>query len=164
MSAFQDETRERVIGAILLKKPKSMGRWDTYAAVITTRRMIFAQITKDMAKRAIEEAKQKAKAEGKGFLGQWSAQLGASFNYAQRYLNMEPSDILSETPGNFYIENGAIGEIKIKHERSMHGGPDELKMEISASSGRYDFELNSSGDVKLLKQVYGDRVKSPFIL
>jgi hypothetical protein len=142
-----------------------MGRWDTYAAVITTRRMIFAQVTKDMIKRATEEAKQKAKAEGKGFLGQWSAQLGASFSYAQRYLNMEPSDILSETPGNFYIENGAIREIKIKHERDeMHGGPDELKMEISASSGRYNFELNSSGDVKLLKQVYGDRVKSPFIL
>ncbi|MCC6028835.1 MAG: hypothetical protein LM591_01665 [Candidatus Korarchaeum sp.] len=99
MTAFQGETRERVIGAILLKKPKSMGRWDTYAAVITTRKMIFAQITKDMVKRATEEARQKAKAEGKGFLGQWSAQLGASFGYARRYLNMEPSDILSETQG-----------------------------------------------------------------
>jgi hypothetical protein len=164
MTAFQGETRERAIGAILLKKPKSMGRWDTYAAVITTRKMIFAQITKDIVKRAIEEARQKAKAEGKGFLGQWSAQLGASFNYARRYLNMEPSDILSETPGNFYIENDAIREIKIKRERSMHGGPDELKVEISASSGRYDFTLDNSSDVKLLKQVYGDRVRSPFIL
>jgi hypothetical protein len=46
----------------------------------------------------------------------------------------------------------------------MHGGPDELKVEISASSGRYDFTLDNSSDVKLLKQVYGDRVRSPFTL
>ena len=70
MTAFQGETRERVIGAFLLRKPKSLGRWDSYAAVLTTRRMIFAQITKDMVNRAVEEAKQRAKAEGKGFLGQ----------------------------------------------------------------------------------------------
>jgi hypothetical protein len=114
ISAFQSETRERVIGAILLRKPKSLGRWDSYAAVITTQRMIFAQITSDMVKEAIEKAKQQAKAEGKGFLGQWSAQLGATFNYIQKYLSMEPSAIISETPGNFYIENGAIRDIKIE--------------------------------------------------
>jgi len=163
MTAFQGETRERVIGAFLLRKPKSLGRWDSYAAVLTTRRMIFAQITKDMVNRAVEEAKQRAKAEGKGFLGQWSAQLGATFGYVQRYLSMEPSAILSETPGNFYIENSAISEIKLKERR---GGPKtqpEFEMEISSSSGKFVFTLDKNKDnVNTLKQVYGDRVKTPF--
>ncbi len=163
MSSFQDETRERVVGAILVRKSKSLGRWDSYAAVLTTRRMIFAQITKDMMKRAAEEAKQRAKAEGKGFLGQWSAQLGATLGYVQRYLSMEPSAILSETPGNFYIENSAIREIKLKEK---NGGPEtqpEFEMEISSSSGRFVFTLDKNKDnVNTLKQVYGDRVKTPF--
>jgi hypothetical protein len=166
ISAFQSETRERVIGAILLRKPKSLGRWDSYAAVITTQRMIFAQITSDMVKEAIEKAKQQAKAEGKGFLGQWSAQLGATFNYIQKYLSMEPSAIISETPGNFYIENGAIRDIKIKDKRVRDkGGYDELEAEISSSSGKFVFTLDRNMDnIKMLKQIYGDRVKTPFML
>ncbi|MEM3739893.1 MAG: hypothetical protein QXP84_03770 [Candidatus Korarchaeum sp.] len=158
MSVTDD--RERVLGVLPLRKSKSLGRWDTFAAVLTTSRMIFAQITGEMVKEAVEKAKNQAKSEGKGFLGQWAAQLGATLSYANRYLEMTPSQILSETPGNFAIGNDAIREIKIK---PASGTAEEFNVEIDSSSGKLVFRMDGSAEkVELLKQVYGDRVKLPF--
>jgi len=151
---------EKVLGVLLLRRPKSLGRWDSFAAVLTNYRMIFAQITADMVKEAVEQAKKQAKAEGRGFLGQWSAQLGATFGYVNRYLSMEPSQILSETPGNFSVNNSAIREIKLKlpDQRNLN----ELDVEIHLQSGRMVFRMDRNADsVRILNQVYGDRVKLP---
>lgn len=159
MSIPSDE--EEVLGVVLLRRPRSLGRWDTFAAVLTTRRMIFAQITGKMIKEATEQAKRQAKAEGKGFLGQWSAQLRATLSYANRYLSMEPSLILSETPGNFYIDNDSIGEIKLK--LSPQRNVNEFDVEIHSRSGKMVFNMDENADnVRLLKNAYGDRVKLPF--
>ncbi|MDO8871380.1 MAG: hypothetical protein Q7V05_01420 [Methanoregula sp.] len=38
--------------------------WDTYALVVTNRRMILAQLTADMLNAAYKEAAERAKAEG----------------------------------------------------------------------------------------------------
>ncbi|MDP2797401.1 MAG: hypothetical protein Q8N94_07830 [Methanoregula sp.] len=38
--------------------------WDTYARVVTNRRMILAQLTADMLNAAYKEAAERAKAEG----------------------------------------------------------------------------------------------------
>ena len=64
---------------------------------------------------AAQQARDHAKAEGKGFWGQWSDQLRATFGYINKYLTMPPQTILSETPGNFALPNNAISEIHVKH-------------------------------------------------
>lgn len=51
-----------------LKKPKSFGRWDVYNLIVTERRCIFAMLTSDMLNRAIKEANEQGKQQGKGFL------------------------------------------------------------------------------------------------
>src|SRR5450756_1321745 len=92
---------EATVGVILFRKPKSLGRWDTYTGVVTSQRVIFAQITSEMLKAAVQQSRDQAKAEGKGFSGQWSEQLKATWGYSQRYLTIPPQAILAETPGNF---------------------------------------------------------------
>ena len=67
------------------QKPKSFGRFDAYIILATAQNLILIQLTNDMVNRSIKEAQEKAKTEGKGFWGQWGAQLGTSFDYAAKY-------------------------------------------------------------------------------
>ena len=62
-----EASSEPVFGAIIFKKPKSLGRWDTYTGVVTSQRLIFAQMTSEMLKVAVQQSRDQAKAEGKGF-------------------------------------------------------------------------------------------------
>jgi hypothetical protein len=157
---------ESVLGVLVLSKPKSLGRCDSFTGVVTNQRMIFAQVTSDMLKQAAQMAKDQAKAEGKGFFGQWSDQMKVSFIFAQRYFSIAPSAILTETPGNFAVDNNVTSEVKIKHKDMMRGGQVyeyKFEMEIHSSQGKYEFLMDQRDDyIKLLKQVYGDRVKMPF--
>jgi hypothetical protein len=155
------------LGAILLRKPKSLGTSDSFTVVVTNERIIFAQMTSEMVKQAIQQARSQAKAEGKGFWGQWSEQLKASFGYTQRYLTMDPSEALSETPGNFMISNNAIHEIKL-HLKNINKGQNqaqlhEFELEIDSTSGKHKFRMEERDEyVNLLKQVYGEKLKMPF--
>jgi len=162
----QRSSVEKVVGVMLLRRPKSLGRYDTFTAVVTEQRMIFAQMTSEMLKNSIQAARDQAKAEGKGFWGQWEEQLRASFNYSQKYLSMDPAAALSETPGNFAVNNDAVREIKI-HLKNINKGQQtdlhEFEIEIASTSGKHEFRMDERDDyVNLLKMVYGEKVKMPF--
>lgn len=62
---------EQVLSVLLLRKPKSLGRYDTFSGVLTGKRLIFAQMTDDLIKEAVKQAREQAKSDGKGFFGQW---------------------------------------------------------------------------------------------
>jgi hypothetical protein len=155
---------ERVIGVLLFRKPKSLGRWDTYTGVITGQRIIFAQMTQQMMNDAVKQSRDQAKAERKGFWGQWADQLRATFGYSQRYLSMQPDVIVAETPGNFYLNNDSIGEIKVKLKSlDRENTRNEFSVEFRSNAGKYEYHMDENSDsTDLLKKVYGDRVKMPF--
>ncbi|MCW3998864.1 MAG: zinc-ribbon domain-containing protein [Candidatus Bathyarchaeota archaeon] len=156
---------EETYGVILLRRMKSLGRYDSYAGVVTSQRLIFAQITSQMVTDAAQQARDQAKADGKGFFGQWANQLKNTFGFTGRYLTMPPDAILSETPGNFALDNNSINEIKVHlkgggYEQNQR---DEFEAEIRSSMGKYVFRMDkNSGHTDLLKRAYGDRVKMPF--
>jgi hypothetical protein len=155
---------EHVQGVIFLRKPKSLGRYDSFNAVITDRRLVIAQMTGEMVKRATQEARDRAKAEGKGFFGQWADQLRSSLSFGQRYLAMDPAAILAETPGNFAIDDSGISELKLglKHIRQGNTETHELELEIRSSTGRYEYRMDDNADnVKALKERFGERVRTP---
>jgi hypothetical protein len=155
--------REAMIGVIPLRKPKSMGRWDTYTGVITNQRIIFAQMTSEMLKVAVQQSREQAKAQGKGFFGQWSEQLKASWDYSQRYLVMQTEAILAETPGNFFLNNSAISEIKVKLKGNDENQTRYFEVEFNSNIGKNQFVMDENSDfTDLLKRVFGDRVKMPF--
>jgi hypothetical protein len=159
-------TSEQVVGVILLRKPKSLGRYDSWTAILTGYRLIFAQMTSQMVNDAVTQARSQAKADGKGFFGQWGDQLKATFLYSQKYLSMEPNTVLAETPGNFALDNRGISEVKLKLKEISRGQDvevHEFELEVSSAQGKYEFRMGEQNEfVNLLKQVYGERVKMPF--
>lgn len=92
--------------------------------------------------------------------------MNASFGFAQRYFSIPPAAILNETPDNFFVDNNVTSEVKIKVKDIMKNGQVycyEFEMEIHSSQGTYEFTMDQRDDyVKLLKQVYGERLKMPF--
>ncbi len=154
---------EPIYGVILFRRMKSLGRWDTYTGVLTSQRVIFAQMTNEMINAAVRQSRDQAKAEGKGFFGQWGDQLKATWLYSQKYLTMPPQTILAETPGNFELYNSTISEIRVKVDQDQEGQKRGLKVEFHSTAGKYEFVINEDSNLtNLLKQVYGDRVKMPF--
>lgn len=160
----QQQGGEGTVGVILFRHMKSLGRYDSYVGVITNQRMIFAQLTADMINQAAKQARDQAKAEGKGFFGAWGDQLKATFGYIKKYLNIPPDLILAETPGNFAIYNSTISEVKVHLKgQGEDDGPREFEVEIKTSAGTYKYRMNEDSDnTNILKRVYGDRVKMPF--
>ena len=160
---LQQQTGEATIGVVLLRRMKSLGRYDTYAGVVTTQRLIFAQMTADMLNQVAQQAREQAKAEGKGFFGAWGDQLKATFGYTKRYLSMPPQAILSETPGNFALNNSTINEIKFRLKRDYEGDHHGFDVEIKSSMGNYKYAMDENSEfTNIFKRVYGNRVSMPF--
>ena len=122
----------------------------TYSIIITDWRLIFAELTKERITAMVNQARDAAKAEGKGFFGQWGAQLGTSFNYHEVYWQMAPEAALAETPGNFAIDRRAIQSVKFKAgmmDDEGHSSPDQIV--IKTTSGKHTLQVNGSlGSVK----------------
>ena len=158
---------EKMLGLIpVLKKPKSFGRWDTYALIITDQRTIFAQLTSKMLKEAAAEAQKKGKEEGKGFFSRWAAQLKSTMAYSERYWNILPDEALNENPGNFAIPNQEIKSLKIKHKHESSWGNEaeqsitEIKIESARKKDTYNIDGYNKDIQNMLKNVFGDRAKT----
>jgi hypothetical protein len=164
MHTPQAQTGEATVGVLLFRHMKSLGRYDSYAGVVTTQRLIFAQLTSEMINQAAQQARDQAKAEGKGFFGAWGDQLKATFGYIKKYQNIPPDAIIAETPGNFALYNSTISEIKVHLKgQGEDDGPREFEAEIKTTSGTFKYRMGEDSDnTNLLKRVYGDRVKMPF--
>ena len=123
-------------------------------------------MTAQMVTDAATQARNQAKSEGRGFWGQWEEQLKATFSYTQRYMTMDPNAILAETPGNYFVDNNAVSEVKLKLKTVNRGqttNTNEFEIEVCSTQGKYVFRMEERSQfVDLLKQVYGDRVKMPF--
>ena len=117
----------------------------TYSLVLTSRRVIFAQLTKEKITATTSRARDAAKLDGKGLVGQWGAQLGASFNYHDAYRHMSPDAALAETPGNFAIDRSAIQKVKYRvgtMDDDGHSTSDQIT--IKTTSGKHKLQVNGS--------------------
>jgi hypothetical protein len=108
---------ERVVGVIgrFTRASGFMGvKQKLYTLVVTDRRVIFAELTKERMKRLSQEAEAQAQAEGKGFFGRASAQMHSRDGVAEAYWSMSPDEALRETPTNFAIDRSDIKKVKFK--------------------------------------------------
>ena len=125
---------------------------------------IFAKFTSQMMKDAVNEARAKAKEEGKGFFGQWGAQLTSTTNYHKRYMEMNPDDILAQTEGNFALSYNDIVKLRVKKKVSHDQDSFEVKTEMlyETAQGKYKFMIDSysKDTVEALKRVYGAKIQT----
>lgn len=134
-----------------------------YTMVVTDQRTIFARLDSQMLKQIVAEAAQKAKEEGKGFLGKIKAQMSASANYAERYKNMEPEEIRGEHLENFTIHHSEVNYIKVRYTFETLNGEDtqytnESRFKIKTTNETHKFKC--SGDLRQrIKADYEGKVK-----
>ena len=139
---------EQVLGTIPEARIKTgMFSKDMYVLVITDRRLIGAKVGGDLLKRIIAEARTEAKEDGKGFFGQWAAQIGASTSLGRRYAAMAPEQVLAETPGNWAIHPGEVRSIRVerKQDRDEDGGIDRqyLRLRVETATAKLQFDTDS---------------------
>ena len=132
---------------------------ENYVIVVTSHRLIFARQTNQMMQANIRRAREAAKQQGKGFFGQWGAQLGA--NMGNHYLSWPPQNILGEHPDNWFLFNNQVRSARLKSE----GDEDQAvryQLELKATSGKFQFTflfLNEGEARNLLRQTLGNVVR-----
>jgi hypothetical protein len=148
------------------QKPKSFGRWDAYIILATTQNLLLIQLTTDMVNRSIKEAQERAKAEGKGFWGQWGAQLGTSFDYAAKYIGWTKEQVLAETPTTLVIPNSMVSKIELSSELN-HDDYDKIvqrfdyKLKIFTASGKHELESRTlDTKIKMFHDLFPGRFKT----
>lgn len=118
----------------------------TFTLVLTRERIIFAETTSAMLKQSVADARDEAKANGKGFFGQWGAQLGAYGALAEGYLSMDPNVALAENPGNFALQESAIEKMKLKGgvvgDEDTNSTPDRLIIKMHGGD-KHHLDLGS---------------------
>ena len=144
--AASGERPVAIIPNASLKKGFMGMKVTSYTLVLTESRIIFAEATAAMLKQSVADARDAAKADGKGFFGQWGAQMGAYSKLAQGYLSMDPALALAENPGNFAIEESAIASSKLKRgmtgDSDTNATPDRLIIKTTGGE-KYTISLGS---------------------
>ena len=159
-TATPSKTSERIVAIVPnLKKPKSFGRWDTYNLIVTERRCIFATLTSEMLNRAIKEANEQGKTEGKGFMDRWGDQLSASMGYWRKYESIEPEAALRENKENFAIDLSTVKNNKTNRKDRQGQGRNAPRVHywevtIKTRGGKFEFESDNDPS-DLMSRAFG---------
>jgi len=131
-----------------------------FTLVLTNYRAIFAIQTNQMLQNQARQAREEAKQQGKGFFGQWGAQLSAGSTY---YLQKQPQAILAEQPGNFFIPNNQLRSVKfdVIRDSDPDSAGSQYRLDFDAVNGKVSLMFSMIDQKKakqVLTQVFGDRL------
>ncbi len=135
---------------------------EAFTVMVTPARLVFIPIGSDEMKQAVAEARDRAKQAGKGFFGQWGAQLAWLGILHERLVATPIETLLTSRPGSFFIALSIIKRVKIDVDLGDEDSPSTTRLVIETHAGKHSYELTSGGsrEVKaLLKQALGDIVK-----
>ena len=121
-----------------------------YTLIVTDRRLIFAELDQKRVTATVSTARDSAKAEGKGFFGQWGAQLKSSTSYHDAYWQMSPDAALTEMPGNWAVERSGYQGAKFRTGMSDENNNNPDVLTIKSASGKWKF--NVAGSLSALKK------------
>ena len=154
---------DEIIGIVpSMKKSKMLGlSYDMFTLIATPDTTVFSKVTSAMLNQVVKESREQAKAEGKGFFGQWGAQISSTSRYAERYAGMSAQAALSENEANFAIPNSGISSIKVKKKTTSDDDnitSTNWESTIQSDSGKLKFKTDFDPKDHFRK-IYGDRVK-----
>lgn len=119
----------------------------SFNMIVTPQRLILIPITKQEIDEAVKIARERARAAGKGFFGQWGAQMAWMQVLYERY-QATPVERLEQTPGCTVIWNQEVRSVRLKDPPALRVGVsaeyDEKTyptMELETARGRFKFEL-----------------------
>ena len=153
---------EPVIGIIAgLAQQKGLSARQ-YNLIVTQQRLIFARLTDQMLKGAMDQAKQEAKAEGRGFFGQWGSLFKANAKLCERYYQMPIDLIVRENPENFVLYPQQIRKVRIQIANAFDETNNNIDRLVIQAGSRMTFLLkgtNARETKQILRNVLGNIVK-----
>ncbi len=159
-------TPETIVGLIptLMRRKGFMGlSTETFNLIVTPDRLIFAAVSSQTMKDAVAMARQQAKDQGAGALGQLAAQQGWVNALARQYETMPGAAILARFPGSFSLATAEISRVKLSAADADDDAPQTtVALTIEAAGGQHKFELTGqtvSAVRRTLHSVLGDKVK-----
>ena len=140
----------------------------SFNMIVTPQRLILLPITKEEMNEAVKTARERARAAGKGFFGQWGAQIAWMQILYERY-RATPVDRLAQTPGCMVIGNPEVRSVRLKDPPVLKTGPSGARatpsyptITVETQRGAFTFELLTmrAGEArKILRQTLGERVR-----
>jgi hypothetical protein len=141
---------ERVVGVIPVARTKAgMFSTKTWTLVFTTHRLILAEMTKQAVSAQTERARAGAKDAGKGFMGQWGAQLKSSISFGAHYLAFDPDAVLAESPDNAAILAAEIRALTVERRSRSAGAGDDamdvpcLRVTLETAAGKRSYDTDN---------------------
>jgi hypothetical protein len=153
---------ETIVGVLPVQRQKGIlgMRFETFSLIVTPQRLIFAAVSSQMMKEAVAVARQEAKARGKGFLGQWAAQMGWLEVMQRQYYAMPVDAIAGRYPGSFVLHNAEIKRIHYRNTVDDESAQSTQELVLNATSGKYKFVLQGptlKQAKNLLRQTLGGK-------
>lgn len=160
MTTSSAPQEEPILGIVAVGQSKGfMGmRQDSYNMIVTPSRLVFAHVTLELKKEMTQLAREQAKEKGKGFFGQWGAQLGWMHVLHDRYRRMGVDAVLSQYEGSFAIPNQHVGRVRYKSSHDDESGQTSHELILRTAGDKLRFKLVSGNlrEVKaLLREALG---------
>jgi hypothetical protein len=135
-----------------------------FSLILTDKRLIIAALTSDMIKQAAKEKAEESKEQGDGILKRMVKTAFAGVDLYKKYYEMPIESILSENPGNYYLEPSMVNKISVKQghydDSSGRSTPNEIKIKSTQGKHVFTFASPSAKEAKaLLSQTFGAVVK-----
>jgi len=161
------QQQERVWAAFSVQKTK-FGGWDNFVLAFTDFRCIVAKVSGAMVTQYSKQVAAESKAAGKGWLERMADTMTSGYDFWKRYIAMSPDQILTETPGNFFVPYQDIRKMEF-YQRANRDARNksaittyvyEMKMEARTLNATYVLPQWPGEQVGTLKQMFGERVKA----
>lgn len=119
----------------------------SFNMIVTPQRLILLPITKEEMNEAVQTAREQARAAGKGFFGQWGAQMAWMQVLYEKY-RATPVEDLARTPGSIVIWNQEVRSVRLKDPPILKMGssdeettPSYSTISMETGRGSFKFEL-----------------------
>lgn len=131
---------ETIIEVVPVTWRKSLFKYESWAMIISSERLIFAKWTQELFNKEVQKRKEEVKEQGGGKLKQFFSQLGASFSYYDKYYKMNPEEIIKEHAENFSLYPKDVADIKLKRGMSTQDKTAVIGINMKVNVGGSDID------------------------
>jgi hypothetical protein len=115
-----------------------------HCLVITNNRVLFARITVARIKELSQQARDDAKQQGKGRMGQMMANPQVYARLVEHYQQVGPEGVLADNAANFAVDRSTVSKVKLKTTAGPEGGVGSDVLILKTTGKTYKITLGGS--------------------
>jgi len=135
--------------------------------ILSDTEIIVAMVDNKLMQQHLASVKASVKSEK--FIKRTAVMMKAGYTFSDRYRDMNPANIISETPQNFTIGNNTVESVRFKRGFTTYNEDVTTNtpplLTVKGTGGKTVFIFNMSVDdkslISTLQTIYGSRYKGP---